>query len=87
MSIKKLKLTTLSESILKAKESQALLGGNVMCSCSCYWENNTGSTTYDNINANYDKGTSSVHGCNQYKVMSDENTLYVEYDYTADAHA
>ena len=85
--MKKLKLTTLSEAILKDKESKAILGGNLSCSCSCYWENNTGSSTHDNASANYDKGIPSVHGCNQYKVVSDENTLYVLYDYSSDAHA
>ena len=35
--MKKLKLTTLSEAILKDKESKAILGGK-LCTCSCYWQ-------------------------------------------------
>lgn len=61
----KLKLTTLSERILKEKESKALLGGN-NCGCSCYWENNTGSSVESNRNANYELDITSPIGCGQY---------------------
>ena len=62
----KLKLATLSEKILKEKESKALLGGNC-CRSSCYWEGQKGGATWDdNLQANYERNTESVHGCNQY---------------------
>ena len=63
--MKKLKLTTLSEAILKDKETKAVLGGNC-CGCSCYWENNKGSSVEDNRNANYKLDTTSSEGCGQY---------------------
>ena len=71
--MKKLKLTTLSEAILKDKETKAVLGGNFSCSCSCAWRNNTGSTAYDNTSANYDRGIRSEHGCNQYMKWENED--------------
>ena len=64
--MKKLKLTTLSEAILKDKESNAIKGGN-LCTCSCYWEGTEGgSSTGDNRSANYALDLGSQHGCNQY---------------------
>lgn len=71
--MQKLKLTTLSEAIVKAKESNAIRGGN-FCQCSCYWEGTKGgSSTDDNRSANYDLGTTSEHGCNQYYEYSTES--------------
>ena len=64
--MKKLKLTALSENIMKDKEMKAIVGGVLCCTCSCYWENNTGSSTDDNRDANFILGTESEHGCNQY---------------------
>lgn len=63
--MQKLKLTTLSEAIVKAKESNAIRGGN-KCNCSCYWEGKGGSTMSSNRNSNYELNTWSQHGCNQY---------------------
>lgn len=63
--MKKLKLTTLSEAILKVKETNAIKGGNI-CNCSCYLEGKGGSPVNDNRNANYEREFHSVHGCNQY---------------------
>lgn len=63
--MQKLKLTTLSEAIVKAKGSNAIRGGNI-CNCSCYWEGKGGATLNDNMNANYALNTHSQHGCNQY---------------------
>lgn len=53
MNTKKLKLTTLSEAILKNKESQAVRGGQ-LCTCSCFWQGTEeGASIEDNTNANY----------------------------------
>lgn len=67
MKLKKLKLNALSEAGLKDKEMSALKGGNYdNCRCSCYWENQSGSSSEDNADGNWATGTESVHGCNQY---------------------
>ena len=63
--MKKLKLTALSENIMKDKEMKAIVGGNC-CRCSCYWEDRGGSSSDDNLAANYADDLESVHGCNQY---------------------
>ena len=76
----KLKLTTLSEKILKEKESKALLGGK-FCECSCYWAGNSGSSVSDNQNANYNLGISSQHGCNQYFKSDNQSGSYPEAEY------
>lgn len=66
MNTKKLKLTTLSEAILKNKEFQAVRGGQ-LCTCSCFWQGTEeGASIEDNTNANYKEGGRSQHGCNQY---------------------
>lgn len=70
--MKKLKLTTLSEAILKDKESKAILGGK-LCTCSCYWQDTEeGSSIEDNTSANYELGIRSEHGCNQYMLWDDK---------------
>ena len=70
---KKLKLTTLSEAILKDKETNAIKGGK-FCTCSCYWEDTEGSSpSGDNRSANYTLGMASTHGCNQYFEYSTES--------------
>lgn len=66
----KLKLTALSDAIMKDKEMSAILGGNC-CTCSCYWENNTGSSSVDNRDANFNWGINSPIGCNQYIYCED----------------
>lgn len=75
--MKKLKLTTLSASIVKDKEAKALWGGNC-CSCSCYWEGKGGSTIEANEAANYKFNGTSVHGCNQYEYCEGEHRYWPE---------
>ncbi|TGY28146.1 TIGR04149 family rSAM-modified RiPP [Bacteroides caecimuris] len=64
MKLQKLKLHKLSEASLKDKEMNALIGGYSGCYCSCYWEGQGGSSTDDNMHANYNNGSYSTHGCN-----------------------
>ena len=76
--MKKLKLTTLSETILKDKESKAILGG-YCCTCSCYWEGTEkGASTEDNASANNALRTESKHGCNQYVCCDDGSHLRLD---------
>ena len=67
---KKLKLSTLSDSMLKDKEMVAIFGGDSRyCMCSCAFEDQGGSTSEDNSAANYklgDNGGYSTSGCNKY---------------------
>jgi len=57
---------------MKDKEMGGVFGGDNGCSCSCYWEGNTGSSVADNAMANDKLKTSSIHGCNQYIVVNGE---------------
>ena len=82
MKIKRFKLNALSEQCLKEKEMNAILGGIKYCTCSCFWENNTGSSSADNRNANYALGYESAQGCNQY--MYSDN-CHLPYDPRATA--
>lgn len=70
MLTKKLKLSTLSEALLKDKEMGSLYGGGRDCNCSCYYQGQPGGASSEqNKNANYnigDYGGDSVQGCNQY---------------------
>lgn len=69
MKLKRLKLSDLSDKSLKDKEMNALRGGNLDgCHCSCYWENQGGSSSDDNMTSNYSRGdgTHSAQGCNQH---------------------
>ena len=68
MKLKKLKLNALSEAGLKDKEMNAMKGGYLGCRCSCYWADQGGSSSDDNMGANYTKGDGahSTEGCNQY---------------------
>ena len=64
MLTKKLKLSTLSEALLKDKEMGSLYGGDRTCDCSCYYQGQPGgSSSSSNIG---DYGGDSVQGCNQY---------------------
>ena len=65
--LKKLKLNALSEVSLEDKEMNALRGGSC-CTCSCYWEDQGGSSSSDNSSANSKIGDGgySLQGCNQY---------------------
>ena len=53
MKIKRFKLNALSAEGLRQKEMNAIMGGTRMCSCSCYWANQGGSSSDDNKSANY----------------------------------
>ncbi len=77
MLTKKLKLSALSEMMLKDKEMCSIMGGR-FCTCSCAYANSGGSKSEDNKNANYDCGPggySSTSGCNQY-YKSDTSGVY-----------
>lgn len=68
MKIKRFKLNALSVAGLRQKEMDAIVGGRA-CGCSCYYANSGGSSSTDNMNANYavgDYGIDSTQGCNQY---------------------
>lgn len=86
--MKKLKLTTLSEAILKDKEAGMVLGGYLLyCSCSCYWEGTEGgATSHDNRNANVDDNAKSQEGCNQYFAFVGDDGI-VGVGFKPDAHA
>lgn len=58
--MKKLKLNLLSQYALSEKEMHRVNGGTVeCCSCGCNYENNQGSTSSDNANANKSGGLRS----------------------------
>lgn len=72
MKLNKLKLNEISKNNLTQKEMKMVKGGDPVvgrsCSCSCYWEGNTGSSTEDNCQANYaigSKGGYSKDGDNK----------------------
>jgi natural product precursor len=79
---KKLKLSTLSDSMLKDKEMVAIFGGEGrICGCSCAFEDQGGSTSEDNSAANYKLGEDGGHsstGCNNYVTYAGEY-----YDFTS----
>ncbi|KAA4696818.1 rSAM-modified peptide [Bacteroides fragilis] len=80
MKLKKLKLHVLAEESMKDRTMNALRGGNC-CTCSCYWEGNTGSSSNDNRDANYNIGSGghSTEGCNQYYTCDGEMVIDAEY--------
>lgn len=60
MKIKRFKLTSMTSAVIKSKEMSSLIGGaGTDCSCSCYYENQGGSSTNDNKMANYAYGYDS----------------------------
>lgn len=78
MKIKRFKLNVLSAEKLRQKEMNAIVGGRA-CGCSCYYANSGGSSSTDNMNANYavgDYGINSTQGCNQYFKA---DTVYIPY--------
>lgn len=78
--LKKLKLSKLSEAMLKDKEMSSLLGGESLCTCSCYYEGEPGgSSNFSNMVANLDTlgpDGHSAQGCNNYFAFTYEGTLY-----------
>lgn len=83
MKIKRFKLNDLSTEALQQKEMNAIMGGTRICSCSCYWASQGGSSSDDNKSANYNLGDSggySTDGCNQY---FDADTAHPDYIYGA----
>ena len=64
MKIKRFKLNAISAEGLQQKEMNAIVGGNT-CNCGCAYANQPGgSSTYDNMNANYGSGYNSTNACN-----------------------
>ena len=81
MKIKRFKLNALSAEGLRQKEMNAIMGGTRMCSCSCYWADQGGSSSDVNKSANYNLGSDggeSIHGCNQYFYTNTAHVGYVE---------
>lgn len=68
MKLRKIKLSDLSDAGLRDRELNALRGGYLGCKCSCYWSDKGGSSSDDNMSANYHLGDNahSKDGCNQY---------------------
>ena len=63
------RLNVLSETNLLEREMNALKGGYLVCTCSCYYANSGGSSSGDNSAANYNIGPyggSSTSGNNEY---------------------
>ena len=73
---RKLKLSALSEALLKDKEMSTIFGGgdSCYCTCSCAYEGLPGgASAEDNRAANYNLGNYggySTTGCNQYYMSS-----------------
>ena len=73
---RKLKLSALSEALLKDKEMSTIFGGgdSRYCTCSCAYEGLPGgASAEDNRAANYNLGNYggySTTGCNQYYMSS-----------------
>ena len=63
--ISKLKLNEISNDSLSTRQMRTIKGGNT-CTCSCYWADRGGSSSYDNCFANHDLGDGyySEHGDN-----------------------
>lgn len=78
--LKELKLSKLSEAVLKDKEMSSILGGESICSCSCYYQGQPGgSSSFNNMVANLDTfgpGGHSANGCNNYLAYTLEGALY-----------
>lgn len=84
MLTKKLKLSTLSEAVLKDKEMNAIIGGIRKCGCSCRYQGQSGgSALNNNSTANYylgDGGGYSPEGCNYYATVEFDNGPVFGYD-------
>lgn len=52
MKIKRFKLNALSADVLRQKEMSSIMGGN-SCGCACAYNEQGGSSTSDNMQANY----------------------------------
>jgi len=64
MKIKRFKLNDLSANELRQKEMNAIIGGANSCGCSCAYADSSGSSTSDNMQANYNFGYVSDNACN-----------------------
>lgn len=67
MELKKIKLNKLSDNTLAERQMKGLKGGGVYekhCRCSCAYANQGGSSTNDNMTANFKLGTYSTTGDN-----------------------
>ena len=79
MKLKKIKLNALSDYNLESREMNSIMGGERVCSCSCYWANQGGASIEANNMANYRIGPSggySSEGCNQFTYSDEEGALY-----------
>ena len=73
---KKLKLSALSEMMLKDKEMCSIMGGR-FCTCSCAYANQGGSSSENNSAANYGLGAHggySTSGCGVYETTAPGQT-------------
>jgi natural product precursor len=81
--LSKLKLNAFREQDLEEKQMNALRGGRY-CFGSCYYANNTGSSSNDNAYANYKLGSGdglggySGNGCNQYRYSDSTGFAYCD---------
>ena len=66
---KNLNLFALADNNIKEKEMKSITGGEPTCGCGCCYSNNGGSSTGDNMAANYEGHLHSV-GC-------DNNWVYL----------
>ncbi len=60
MNMKTMKLSSIEDNLLDAKEARAITGGNRICGCACYYRDVGGSSISDNTEANYAGGTNGL---------------------------
>jgi natural product precursor len=86
---KLLKLNALNEQCIEKKQMNALRGGkqekkeesDELCTCSCYYANNGGSSSIDNSKANYNIGGGhSIQGDNCYVSDYYNGTWQITYE-------
>ena len=58
--MKTMKLSSIENNLLDAKEARAIMGGNV-CGCACYYRNVGGSAIVDNREANFAGGPNGLN--------------------------
>lgn len=54
--MKTMKLSSIENNLLDAKEARAIVGGDRVCGCACYYRNVGGSAIVDNREANFAGG-------------------------------
>lgn len=78
--MKTMKLSSIENNLLDAKEARAIVGGDRVCGCACYYRNVGGSAIVDNREANFaggPGGLDSPHktGDKQYQVEDSEGNI------------